>query len=309
MNNMNKTDDMELFVRVVKEGGLAVAGRQLGISAASMTARIKALEDRYGARLLHRTTRSIALTSAGQYFYEASLRVLAEMETLEILLQQGKSSFCGALRVTAPSDFGRQYVAPALAAFVEEHKEVQPYLYLSDGIVNLVNQGFDLGVRFGNLPDSNLVVRQLTENHRVLCAAPEYLRRYGTPQTPEELLQHRCLVMERLGEPLNEWRFTQSEENYLIKVHPAQMSNDGGVIREWALAGAGIALKSWWDIKNDIDRGALVSLLDSSVKGFQVTDHDEVGLQVVYPTRQYSPLQVTAFIEFFKDYMIALKQG
>ncbi|BBB30391.1 LysR family transcriptional regulator [Neptunomonas japonica] len=304
---MTKADDMALFVRVVKEGGLAVAGRQLGISAASMTARIKGLEERYGTRLLHRTTRSITLTSAGQHFYEASLRVLAEMETLEIRLQQGKTSFCGVLRVTAPSDFGRQYVAPALAEFVEEHKEVQPYLNLADGIVNLVNQGFDLGVRFGNLPDSNLVVRQLIENHRVLCAAPKYLRRNGTPKTPEELKQHRCLVMERLGEPLNEWRFTQPEGSHLIKVHPAQMSNDGGVIREWALAGAGIALKSWWDIKNDIERGALVTLLDSCVKGFQVTDQDEVGLQMVYPSRQYTPLQVTAFIEFFKTYMAALK--
>ncbi len=301
---MNKSDDMALFVRVVKAGGLAVAGRQLGISAATMTARIKALEDRYGARLLNRTTRSIALTSAGQYFYETSLRVLAEIEMLEIRLQQGRTSFCGALRVTAPSDFGRQYVAPALTAFVEEHQEVQPYLHLTDGIINLVNQGFDLGVRFGNLPDSNLVVRSLIENRRVLCAAPEYLRRNGTPQTPQELLQHRCLVMERLGEPLNEWRFTLSDATHLIKVHPAQMSNDGGIIREWAIAGAGIALKSWWDIKNDIDRGALVTLLDDSVKGFQVTDDENVGLQLVYPSRQYMPLQVTAFIEFFKKYML-----
>ncbi len=300
---MSKIDGMFLFVQVVKAGGLAAAGRQIGLSPASMTARINAIERNYNTRLLHRTTRKVSLTDAGQQFYEACLRVLAEVENAEMLLQNDKENLVGQLRITAPSDFGRQYVAPALTEFVSQHPAVIPYLHLTDGVINLVEHGYDLAIRYGNLPDSNLIVRRLADNHRVLVATPGYLKLHGIPKQPKDLEQHRCLVMERLGEPLNEWQFLSDEEYQTIKVNHALMSNDGAIIRQWALVGAGIAYKSIWDVSDDLSSGKLVTVLDDFVLGFQESDNKATGLQITYPSRQYLPRQVARFIEFFKGYL------
>lgn len=297
---MSKIDNMELFVRVVKAGGLASAGRQIGLSPASMTARINALELHYNTRLLNRTTRKISLTDAGQRFYEACLRVLAEVESAESLLQNDNKTLSGRLRVTAPSDFGRQYVAPALSEFVNLHPDVTPYLYLTDGIVNLVENGYDLGIRYGNLPDSNLIVRILANNHRVLVASPVYLEKHGIPFQPEDLRQHQCLVMERFGEPLNEWHFHSEEGRQTIKINPAFISNDGAIIRYWALAGRGIAYKSIWDVQRDIEMGHLQTVLNDFVLGFQDSDNEKTGLQLVYPSRKYVPRQVVGFMDYLQ---------
>lgn len=298
---MSKIDDMALFVSVVKAEGLAAAGRQIGLSPASMTARVNALEQRYNARLLNRTTRKISLTDAGQRFYCACLRVLIEVEGAEAVLQDNKQNLSGQLRVTATSDFGRQFVAAALSEFVKHHPAVRPYLHLTDGVMNLVENGFDLGVRYGNLPDSNLIVRHLADNHRVLVASPAYLEQRGTPEQPQKLEQHSCLVLERFGEPLNKWQFRSSQGEQTIKVNPTFISSDGAIIRDWALSSAGIAYKSIWDVKNDLASGKLVTLLDDFVLGFQASDNEETGLQLVYPSRQYVPRQVTGFIDFLKN--------
>lgn len=298
---MNKIENMALFVRVVKTGGLAAAGRQVGLSPASVTGRINALEQHYNARFLNRTTRKISLTSVGQRFYEGCLRVLAEIDETEALLQRDQQALCGPLRVTASSDFGRQFVAPALADFVKQHPGVIPYLFLSDGVVDLVGQGFDLGIRFGNLPDSNLIMRRLAENPRVLVASPSYLKTHGEPARPKDLEQHACLVMERLGEPLNEWYFHSAEGSERINVTPALMSNDGAIIRHWALSGMGIAYKSLWDVKHDLAAGKLATLLNDYVLSFQASDGEDAGLKIVYPSRRYVPLQVAGFIDFLKD--------
>ncbi|MEH6358890.1 MAG: LysR family transcriptional regulator [Pseudomonadales bacterium] len=300
---MNKIDNMALFVRVVKVGGLAAAGRQVGLSPASMTGRINALEKHYNARFLNRTTRKISLTSVGQRFYDACLRVLAEVEEAEAVLQSSEQDLCGSLRVTASFDFGRQFVAPALADFVNLYPGVIPYLHLTDGVTDLVEQGFDLGIRFGNLPDSNLIVRRLADNPRVLVASPSYLKKHGMPKQPKDLEQRSCLVMERLGEPLNEWYFHSKQATQRINVTPAFMSNDGAIIRHWALSGAGIAYKSFWDVKNDLAAERLITVLDDFVLGFQASDNEDAGLKIVYPSRRYVPRQVTGFIEFLQNKM------
>jgi DNA-binding transcriptional LysR family regulator len=300
---MSKIDDMALFVRVVKADGLAAAGRQLGLSPASMTARVNAIEQRYSIRLLNRTTRKISLTEAGRDFYEGCLRVLAEVEDAEAVLQDKKRALSGRLRITAASDFGRQFVAPALAKFVTLHPEVIPYLHLGDGVMSLVEHEFDLGIRYGNLPDSNLVVRNLADNFRVLVVSPEYIKENGIPSQPKDLQEHSCLVMERAGEPLNKWQFDSGTKVETLTVAPAFSSNDGAVIRQWALAGLGIAYKSSWDVKGDIEEGRLVTVLDDYVVGFQERDSKETGLQVVYPSRRYMPRQVEGFIKYFQNWM------
>jgi len=300
---MSKIDDIEVFVQVVKAGGLAAAGRKIGLSPASMTSRINAIEQHYKTRLLQRTTRKISLTDAGQKFYEACLRVLAEVENAEMLLQNDKENLVGQLRITAPSDFGRQFVAPALSEFVQEHTAVNPYLHLTDGVVNLVEHGYDLGIRYGNLPDSNLIVRHISRSHRVLVASPKYLEKNGTPEHPSELRKHRCLVMERLGEPLNEWHFHFEGQNRVIKVNPVLTSNDGAIIHQWALADSGIAYKSINDVASNIKKGLLKTVLDDYVLGFHNNDDEMTGLQFVYPSRKYMPRNVVEFMRFFKAYL------
>ncbi len=300
---MSKIDDMALFVQVVKTGGLAAAGRQIGLSPASMTLRVNALEQRYHTRLLNRTTRKISLTDAGSRFYQACLRVVDEVENAEAQLLDEDGSLSGRLRITAPSDFGRQYVAPALAEFIGQHPAVVPLLHLTDGVVDLVEHGYDLAIRYGNLPDSNLVVRHLAHNYRVLVASPGYLKKNGRPSHPDDLSQHRCLVMERFGEPLDEWRFLFGGRHQSIKVSPALTSNDGAVIRQWALADGGIAYKSIRDVQADLDKGRLQTVLDEYVLGFQDSDVEMTGLQFVFPGRRYMPRHVEEFVEFFKDWL------
>jgi len=310
---MAKIDDMGLFIQVVKSGGLAAAGRQLGLSPASMTARIKALEARYDTRLLNRSTRSISLTDAGHRFYEACLRVMAEVAEAEAIFQADQQALSGLLRVTATVDFGRQFVAPALVDFVTEHPNITPYLLLSDSLINLIEEGIDLGIRLGNLPDSNLMMRSITRNNRrILCASPQYLDTYGIPMHPHDLKQHRCLIMEHLGHQLNQWSFKPLTDTatvpVTVKVPAAMIGSDGDLIRQWALAGADIALKSFWDVKQDIEAGRLVTVLNHYVAGAYSGDDQNVGIQIVYPSRQYLPCQVEGFIDYFITYMGIFEQ-
>ena len=294
---MAKIDDMQLFVHVVRSGGLAAAGRKIGLSPASMTARINQLENHYQTRLLIRNTRSIKLTEAGEQFYQGCLRVIAEIDATEQSIQLSKNTLSGSLKITAPSDFGKQFVAPAIAKFVAQNPQVKPHLHLTDGLVNLVEEGIDIAIRFGNLPDSNLISRMIKANQRVLCASAEYLKIHGQPLQPSDLLNHRCLVMERFGQSMNDWHF----KGQVIRVPVAMSSSDGAVIRQWAIDDAGIALKSMVDISDDLTKGNLVTLLDDYILGFSNKDKQQIGLQFLYPSRQFQPRQVVAFMDFFQQ--------
>ncbi|GAA3921807.1 LysR family transcriptional regulator [Litoribacillus peritrichatus] len=300
---MAKIDDMELFVHVVKAGGLAAAGRKLGLSPASMTARMNQIEKRYDTRLLTRNTRNIALTEAGERFYYGCLKVLEEVAHAENGLQETKQELSGSLRVAATSDFGRQYVSSAIAEFVSKHPKVRVHLMLADGLINIIDEGVDLAIRFGNLPDSNLISRPIMENRRVLCASPEYIHSFGEPLVPEDLAHHRCLVLERHGQPLNDWHFESQAQRKTLKVTPYLSCSDGDVIRQWALQGYGIVMKSLIDVKKDIADGRLVLVLEQFVRGFSQKDTESVGLQAIYPSRQYQPRQVKAFLTFFTKWV------
>lgn len=302
---MGKLEDMTLLVAVVEAGGLAAAGRRMNLSPATMTARLKALEERYQTRFFNRSTRAIALTRNGEEFYYAALRVLEEVELAESKLMQKEGILSGTLRIAAPSDFGRQYLSPALLDFSRQHPEVKSSLYLSEDVVDLISLRLDMSIRFGNLPDSNLVTKVIRQNYRVLVASAAYLAIHGEPQSAEDLSQHRCLVMERRGTLMNEWRFEfefEGEEQR-VRVTPAMVCDDGALLRQWVLAGAGIASKSWWDVKRDVEQGRLKVLLADSFIGFSRHDKKQVGLQFVYPQRRFQPVQVSMFSEFFINWL------
>lgn len=296
---MGKLEDMALLVEVVEAGGLAAAGRRMNLSPATMTARLKALEERYQTRLFNRSTRAIALTPAGEEFYHAALRVLEEMAQAESKLTQKEGVLSGSLRISAPSDFGRQYLSPALLDFCRLHPGVKSTVYLSENVVDLIASRLDMSIRFGNLPDSNLVTKFIRPNYRVLVASKSYLKAHGTPHHPDELHEHRCLAMEQRGTLMNEWRFDAQGETAIVRVTPDMVCDDGALLRQWVLAGAGIASKSWWDVKRDVEQGRLIVLFADSFIGFSRHDKKQVGLQFVYPQRRFQPQQVTTFSEFF----------
>ncbi len=300
---MGKLEDMTLLVAVVDAGGLAAAGRRMNLSPATMTARLKALEERYQTRFFNRSTRAIALTRSGEEFYYAALRVLEEVELAESKLMQKEGMLSGTLRIAAPSDFGRQYLSPALLDFSRQHPEVKSSLYLSEDVVDLISLRLDMSIRFGNLPDSNLVTKVIRQNYRVLVASLAYLHTHGEPHSVQDLAGHRCLVMERRGTLMNEWRFEAEGEMQSARVTPAMVCDDGALLREWVLAGAGIASKSWWDVKRDVEQGRLKVLLADSFIGFSRHDKKQVGLQFVYPQRRFQPLQVSMFSEFFINWL------
>ena len=305
---MDKLGDMDLFVRVIKQGGLAAAGREVGLSPARMTARINTLEARYGVRLLHRSTRHVSLTDEGRAFYADCERILNEVKQAELSLQTGKESYLGALRITSTVDIGQQHVATVLADFVQAHPEVSSYLHLSDGIVNLAEEGFDLGIRYGLLSDSNMIARRLVSNRRVLCASPEYLERKGVPQTPTDLLEHDCLGFIRVNESLTNWYYNDKDgKRKALLINPCHSTNDGVLLRQWVVAGAGISLKSQLDIANDLKAKRLVTLLDDYHLDFDVKGvSDGADLHVIYPSRQYLPKRTQHFIETLRTYFDAL---
>lgn len=300
---MGKLEDMALLVTVAEAGGLSAAGRRLSLSPATMTARLKAMEERYQTRLFHRSTRAITLTRAGEDFYHAARRVLEEARHAESLLTQKEGVLSGNIRLSAPSDFGRQYLSPATVDFSRRHPEVTFSVFLGERVEDLVANRLDMSIRVGNLPDSSLAIRHIRPNHRVLVASEAYLATHGTPASLDELHHHRCLALERHGVVMNEWRFEEAGKERVVRVTPAMVCDDGALLRQWALSGAGIAGKSWWDVKRDVEEGRLQVLFAERFTGFSPLDRKEVGLQFVFPQRKLQPPQVSAFMAFFIDWL------
>lgn len=300
---MGKLEDMALLVAVAEAGGLSAAGRRLSLSPATMTARLKAMEERYQTRLFHRSTRAITLTRAGEDFYHAARRVLEEARHAESLLTQKEGVLSGNIRLSAPSDFGRQYLSPAIVDFSRRHPEVTFSVFLGERVEDLVANRLDMSIRVGNLPDSSLAIRHIRPNHRVLVASEAYLATHGTPAALDELHHHRCLALERHGVVMNEWRFEEAGKERVVRVTPAMVCDDGALLRQWALSGAGIAGKSWWDVKRDVEDGRLQVLFAERFTGFSPLDRKEVGLQFVFPQRKLQPPQVSAFMAFFIDWL------
>ncbi|EKG2483271.1 TPA: LysR family transcriptional regulator [Vibrio vulnificus] len=296
---MDKFSDMTLFVSIVKNQGLAAAGRELGLSPATVTARLQSLEDRYGVKLLNRSTRHISLTDSGAMYHQACLEIIDSVKETENLLQTGTKEVRGTLKISAPRDIGKQYISPILSEFSQLYPDVIPYLYLNDNLSNLAESGLDIVIRYGELADSNLISRKLASSRRVLCASPQYLAKKGTPITPQDLALHDCLAMVRSNEELKTWHFQDEDQHNVITVVPKRFSDDGEVIRQWALDGAGIALKSILDVQEDIKQRRLVTVLNGYMKNFNAsTSSAGADLNVIYLSRQYQPKRIRLFIDF-----------
>ncbi|MDP5219824.1 LysR family transcriptional regulator [Ruegeria sp. 2205SS24-7] len=286
-------DNLRVFMIIAEKGSLVAAARETGMSTTTVSERLAALEAHYGVVLFNRTTRSISLTEEGRTLVDGAKSVLSEVADLDTRIRHGAETLSGLIRISAPIDLGRSIISQAISTFMEENPAVTIELSLSDGYVDLVGQGFDMAVRFGNVVDSTLRARSLGTFQRLVCAAPAYLEKHGTPRSPNELTDHNCLVM-RFGETLdNVWEFGKGPKRHRVTVRGSRVVNDGWLIRSWALSGNGIVLKSEFDVAEDIRSGALVSLLTEYLP-------PPNPLQVMFPPGRAQPRRVTAFAEHLR---------
>ncbi|WP_293132351.1 LysR family transcriptional regulator [Moritella sp.] len=300
---------MAMFVSIVKHHGLAAAGRDLGLSPATMTTRLQALEERYGVKLLNRSTRHVSLTDSGELYHKACIEILDNVSETENLILNGVKEVKGSLKISAPKDIGKQYILPILSEFCKQYPDVVPYLYLNDDISNIAESGIDIVIRYGELADSSLISRRLSSSQRVLCASPEYLAKHGTPLTPQDLVNHDCLAMIRSHEELKTWHFQDQGKKNAITVIPKRFSDDGEVIRYWALEGAGIALKSVLDVQDDIQNLRLVTVLNGYMANFNTsTSASSADLNVVYISKKYQPKRIRLFLDFLFERFSCMTQ-
>ncbi|MHC1481002.1 LysR family transcriptional regulator [Frateuria aurantia] len=287
---MMMLDHLRLFVAIVERGGLAAGGRELGLSPASVSERLAALERYYAASLLSRSTRSLRLTEEGRLVLEGARQLLGDELNLRSRVRDGTDKIAGPIRLTAPVDLGETRIVPLLDRFLAEHPDVSVDLDLSDSFVDLVARGVDFAIRYGALTDSSLKARRIGENRHVVCAAPDYLDRHGAPGHPAELAGHDCILM-RFGTNIKrQWAFRIDGERREVAVKGRRIANSGGLARRWCLDGHGIAQKSVWDVQQDLDAGRLVEVL----AGFALSGN---ALQIVYPSPQVQPRRVRALIE------------
>ena len=285
--------EMSVFSRVVAMGSLSSAARELGLSPAMVSRRLAALEGRLGVRLLNRTTRTVRLTDEGASYYETCTRLLAEIDDAETAVAAGRVTPRGVLKVAIPASFGSRHITPLVPAFAERYPEVQLQLSLSDRNVHLIEEGFDLAIRIADLEDSSLAARRLAPNRRVVCASPAYLRKRGTPRTPQDLAAHNCLTTTDFAMT---WEYTDPQGVAgSVRVSGRYACDNWQVLREWALTGLGIALKSTWDVRAHLEDGTLVPLFPGYTFG------SDVAIYAVYPHRRHLPAKTRAFIEFLAE--------
>lgn len=281
--------DLQLFVLALQAGSLSAAGRTLGISPAVASKRLTRLESSLGVRLLQRSSRRLQLTAEGAAYRDRIAPLLAELHDAgEALRTQGKA-VRGALRIATTHAFGRRWLGPLAAEFGRDHAHLHIHLALHDGLVDLIDGGYDLAIRIGRPEDSSLIGRRIAGNRRLIVAAPAYLQRHGTPTRPADLRHHQCLSITGSSEAAS-WTFHTADGALNVEIAGALSSDNGELIHDWALQGLGLARKSIWDVAADLHAGRLHSVLDDYAA-------PAADIYALYPSRRQVPLRVRRFIE------------
>jgi DNA-binding transcriptional LysR family regulator len=280
--------DMLVFVRVVDAGSLSRAARDLKLSLAVISRKLARLEERLGVRLVNRTTRRLALTEEGAAFHRRCVRILAEIEEAETEVTRGRDRVVGVLRISSTFAFGRRRLAPLLLELQVQHPEMKVELEVSDSVVNLLEGGYDMAIRFGALADSSLVARSLVPDFRVICAASSYLDRRGRPDAIEDILSHDCILYG--APPLDHWTFVDGSA---VHVKATLTTNDGELAHVWALHGGGLVLKSIWDVQEDIEAGRLEVVLPR-------VRLPASAIHAVYPHSRLVASKVRLSVEFLR---------
>lgn len=290
---MITSDDIAFFSVLAGAKSLAEAARTLNVTPPAVTQRLRTLEERVGVRLVDRSGPRLSLTEEGSLIASHGRVVTDALETLTEALADRRSVVSGHLTVAAPHGFGRLHVAPAIDAFAREHPKVTVALELSDHPGARLIDSFDVVIHIGEPTRMDDIVTTLAPNRRILCASPDYLDTVPGIHSPRELAEHRCLAIRENDEDVTLWRFHGPRQE-IVRVDPVLSSNDGAVIREWALAGQGIVIRSEWDVAHDLAAGRLREVLP----GWKIASADVVAL---LGSRHGRSARTTAFLALLRQ--------
>ncbi|MCW8125836.1 LysR family transcriptional regulator [Microbulbifer halophilus] len=299
---MPNLSDLQLFLEAARLGSLSAAARQLERTPATASASLKRLEEELNVRLVERNTRSLRLTPEGLLFRERVAPALALLEDARHSVHFDCADIGGEIRLTAPVDFARQWLRPLMDEFQRQHPQVRFSLLAGDTVRDLVSEPLDLALRYGELPDSALVARRLLDNRRLVVGTPEYFAKHGRPGHPHDLLAHNCVIYMSRGRAFRRWSFQRGRETLVVEVNGDRLCNDGALVRDWVLDGAGLAYKSELDVRKDIRTGRL----EPAFRGWAGSP---APLNAVYPGGGPRPVRVRRFVEFLRERLDRVQAG
>lgn len=289
---MDRIDALRLLLDIAEVGSFSGVARQRAIATSTVALAVSQLEQEFGARLMMRSTRRLVFTHEGEALLADARRIVSEWDMAVSGLRE-YGPLAGPIRVTATNDFGRVQLRPLLDVFQARHSGIHIHLVLSDSTVDLIEEHIDLALRNGPLADSSLRARLLIRGERLVCASPSYWEKAGRPAHPDDLVDHNCLILARPGAPLAAWPFRDDGRTFRVKVSGDRQTSDGGVLREWAVSGAGVIIKNRWDILRELESGVLETALDDYVAG-------QIDLYAVCPGGTPSR-RVAALVDFLAE--------
>ncbi|MFL9924436.1 LysR family transcriptional regulator [Herbaspirillum lusitanum] len=290
---MNKLREIECFIAVAEMGSFVKAADELGISKAAVSRTILELEARLGSRLMQRTTRRLSLTEAGSLYLERCKQIVAALEEADEMLSLGASKPSGLLRINAPQTFGVLHLAPLWPMFMQRYEGVNLDVTLSDRIVDIIDEGFDMAIRIARLSDSTLVHRKLAATSVQVCASPAYLEKHGRPTHPHDLAQHTTIGY-TYSASKDDWHFMGPDGPVNVKVTSRMHINNGDSCVAAAVAGIGITRQPTFMVDQHLRNGSLIALMPEYVTS-------ELGIYAVYPSRTHLPAKVRAMIDFLAE--------
>jgi DNA-binding transcriptional LysR family regulator len=290
--------DFDFFILLARLRSMSGAARALDLTPPAATKRLGLIEQRLGARLVNRTTRHFSLTPEGETYLRYAKEITGQVRQMEEEISGDRSDPHGLLRINATLGFGRTTIAPLVSDFSKRFPKVEIQFEVTDRPIDLIENAFDMAIRFGELPDSRLRARRIMSNRRFLCASPRYLERFGTPARVEDLAEHRCIIHRQNDDAYGVWKYIQDDRLEAVKVKGALSSNDGDIVLRWALDGHGILIRSEWDLAKYVQSGRLRLVLPE-------TPLPSADLFVYYPGQRNQAARARAFIDFLIDHFQA----
>ncbi len=284
---------MEVFVKVAQLGSFSAAASQLGMAKSTVSKNVVALEERLGVRLINRTTRRLSLTEVGQAYRDCCLKIVQEIEEAELSAVGLNAEPRGILKVSAPMTFGARYLSPLVPKFIARWPKIAVDLSLSDRVVDILDEGFDMALRIADLEDSSLIARRLAASRLITVASPDYLRQRGSPDQPEQLVGHNCLTY-AYGRTPGLWRYERGGEPVIIRVEGNFHVNNGDALAAAAIEGLGIAMLPSFIIVDEVRSGRLKPLLDDF-------DAGTTPISVVYPHNRHVSAKLRSFVDFLAE--------
>jgi LysR family transcriptional activator of dmlA len=295
VNNSPLLEDLRLFCVVARKHSFVESAKELGASPAYISKRIALLESALGVRLFHRTTRSVVMTEEGSDVHDWAHRILNDVDQMMETISTAKNVPRGTLKISTSFALGRIYVSPLISEFAALHPDLKIQLELFDRNVDMINEGFDLDIRVGPAHEPHLFAKRILGSQRVLCASPAYVKRQGLPKTVAELTRHQCLVIRERNESFGIWRLMGPTGLETVKVSGGLASNHGEIIRQWAIDGHGIILRSIWDVAASLKSGALLRILPAYSQ--------EADLCAVYPLQLKNSAKIRECVKFLQKHL------